>query len=283
MKKKYYDESELKKILSEMTVNPYSSIEKIDNYLRRYPTDYSAHICYVNNLIVLKELKEADRLLEEIYIKVHNNRNYCSDEYRLRKFEIHYLINKIKLLAYQGKYSEILDLYNNNSQLLENVKMNDILLTCKMKLGRLHSDRQLNTYLFRQIIDYQESDFLDHIKMHLCQCNMDDKSVFSYDFPFQRVFEEIKKYIPSDNCLYYGFESDVYVFKYDFCGRDNYKVVNYFKVICFHNTDHFITMYPSTCCDNFPYVDLNYIASCEDDKVKTLSQIDKFYRRYQKN
>ena len=73
----------------------------------------------------------------------------------------------------------------------------------------------------------------------------------------------------------------MYVFKYDNCGKHDNKIANYFKIICFHNTQDYITMFPCSNCENLPYVDLNYLVNSNDiPKVKTLSQIEKFNKRY---
>ena len=39
-------------------------------------------------------------------------------------------------------------------------------------------------------------------------------------------------------------------------------------------------MHPVNGCENLPIIDLNYIRKTEDIKVKKLSQIDKFNKRY---
>ena len=80
-------------------------------------------------------------------------------------------------------------------------------------------------------------------------------------------------------CL--GLYDDMYVFKYDSCGKDNYKIVNYFKVICFEGTSQIITMYPASDCEKLPYIDLNYMKTKEDTpKIKVLTQREKFNTRY---
>ena len=37
------------------------------------------------------------------------------------------------------------------------------------------------------------------------------------------------------------------------------KIVNYFKVVCLHNSQDFITMCPVKGSDNLPHIDLNYM------------------------
>ena len=62
-----------------------------------------------------------------------------------------------------------------------------------------------------------------------------------------------------------------------------YKLVNYFKVVTFHDSTNFITMYPSTECENLPCVDLNYMQKDKKlPEVKIKSPMDKFKERLEK-
>ena len=108
-------------------------------------------------------------------------------------------------------------------------------------------------------------------------------SIFAYDFPILEIVEEIKKYIPSDKRINGGFYDNVYIFKYDYCGKVEGKTANYFKVVCFDGTSDFITIYPCVEGKNLPYTDLNYLQYANansNNRGKVLSQIDKFNRRY---
>ena len=139
--------------------------------------------------------------------------------------------------------------------------------------------------MMNQIVEFHEEDFLEHIQKHTANYNMNlehpNRAIFAPDFPLESVVQEIKKYIPSDKRLCYGFFVDTYVFRYDECGRYFHKIVDYFQVICFDDgQNHLITMYPAYNCENLPFIDLNYMKEKEKPKVKTLSQIEKFNRRY---
>lgn len=41
-------------------------------------------------------------------------------------------------------------------------------------------------------------------------------------------------------------------------------------------------MCPSERCENLPYTDLNYLIKQDNPKVKSISQIEKFNRRYRR-
>ena len=58
--------------------------------------------------------------------------------------------------------------------------------------------REPNSYMFRQIVEYKEEDFRDHIKKHLADYNENDRNIsvayFNSDFPIDKAIIEVKKY-----------------------------------------------------------------------------------------
>jgi len=175
-----------------------------------------------------------------------------------------------------------------NMRIINNLELTPLILLCKKKLNKLNSDPQNNIpYIYKQIIDYKESEFLKHIKKHMADYNQDvdnpNKNIFAPNFPINEIIEEIKKYIPSNKKICPGFYEDIYIFKYDYCGRADNKIVDYFKVVTFNNTTEFITMLPVENAEYLPYIDLNYLKKEDsNNKIKKLSQIDKFNQRYNK-
>ena len=170
-------------------------------------------------------------------------------------------------------------------QSIKNIGLMGIKLTCWKKLGKMRKmNRDKYKYLYKQIIEYNENDFLTHIEKHLMSYNdLDDRlngSVFVSGFNVNEILAEIKKYIPSENGLCTGTLENIYVFKYDECGRVNNKLVDYFQVVALHDTCELITMYPIDYGEFLPYVDLNYMNKLDTPKVKRRSQIDKFNQRF---
>ena len=160
---------------------------------------------------------------------------------------------------------------------------------CRSKLGLLSkavAGQNANAYRFNQAVDYSEEAFRDHIKRHEADYNTDtdtpNETIFSSDFPTDKIIAEIKKYIPSDKRFFPGYFDDVYFFRFDNCGRVNNKQTNYFSVVCYHNTTDFITMCPTNeYYHSMPVVDLNYLKENENNKEDTRpSQIEKFNRRF---
>ena len=285
MKNIYFDRHEFLQILSLAETNPLLAKEKYEEYLERYPNDYCTYCFYCSLLITLQKFDEAEK--EIIYLEnmYKNDKKYVNEKNRRKQLECNILYTKIKLLCYRGKYQELYELYLNNYQDLQQCSLDDIYFYCKKQLGKLDiNDRREYSYLYRQIIEYHEDDFLDHVRKHLADINMDldnpNKNVFVPEFDLNKVLKEIKKYIPSTNRLCLGFFENIYIFKLDNCGRENNKLVNYFKVVCFNNTSNIITMVPVSKCENLPFIDLNYLIEKEEFKVKRLSQTEKFYKKY---
>lgn len=305
MKDLYYNVHEFNYARDLMDIDPYKAKEAFLLYIERYPQDYRARAYYASVLIILRELDEANRVIEDLEYEAYSNREFMADKNAifLKHFRQNITFAKIKLLFYQNKYQELYDTYFNNDKIIDIYKDANIYLNQDMGYFRYDSlafyvKKKLNliphdvnnssyTYLYKQIINYQDEMFLDHIKKHMADFNIEadtpNKSIFKYDFPLDLVFSEIKKYIPSERCLYSGLVEDTYVFKYDSCGWNNNKMVNYFKIVCFHGTSEFITMCPTKTGEYFPYIDLNYMnANINTDsvKVKRRSQIDKFNKKY---
>ena len=282
---KYFNKFETKKIIDIMNIDPVTARDQFEEYLERYPKDYSAHTFYASTLITLGNYDEALKILENVEILADRDTNFNSSSERRRLFERDLLFTKLRLLSYQEKYDEIEGLYDEYYQKIMDANIRGLFFYCKKKLNKLGNiDRSKQSYLFKQIIEYHFEEMLEHIRKHLADCNLDcdnyKTSVFIPGFPIESLLDEIKKYIPSNKCIYPGFFEDVYLFKYTECGKFNYKVTNYFEVVCLHNTDNIITIYPVIIDPKREYIDLDYMKKEETHKVRRISQIDRFNKRY---
>lgn len=272
--------------------NPIDAKFLFEEYLKKYPKDYLAYTYYISVLITLGEFEKAEKHLNSLKF-LFNNKQLSFETDKLYALERRIIANTLRLLAYQEKFEELYQYYlinqNKINHIDKDMNLNHIVFYCKFKLGKLDSTKRAHkTYLFRQIIKYDYNDFLAHIKKHLADfnqhVNISNQSIFVPDFPLEKVLDEIKKLIPSDKKLYTGFFENSYIFKYDECGKDYNKLTNYFKVVCFHNTNNIITIYPSIENNYVPFIDLNYLKENNDKPlVRRLSQTEKFnlkYKRY---
>lgn len=286
MKKDYFNKLEFKKAISIIEVNPLESKLRFEAYINNYPEDYYAYVYYIGTLITLKEFDKAEDMFNELNTKFKRNGHFCNQTEKLKLLKQSISFAKLRLLVSQGKYEEAINLFYEPFNFSNDIDLNSVIYYCNKQLGKtIIQNRESKSYLIRQIMEYKESDFKDHIKKHSDDFNINSEnpngSIFNPDFPIKNIIEEIKKYIPScDKKICPGFYEDVYIFKYDECGRDNGKLVDYFKVICFNNTQEFITMYPVDKCENLPIIDINYLNTNNKQKVKRMSQIERFNKKY---
>ena len=288
MKNQHFDKWDFDNAISVIETNPKESKQRLEEYLKKYSDDYSSYIYYAFSLIKLGDFTTAETIINKVEELVENDYNYQKDENSLKHFNKHLISAKIKLLSYQKKYYKLYKLFLKYSEVTKSQDLNRTFFYCKKKLGLLDPNkRNKNSYIFRQTIEYKEDDFLEHIKNHLTEYNEETNEAndcfFYSSFPFKSILEEIKKIIPCEKRIYPGDYDNLYIFKYDSCGKVNSKSTDYFKVVCFHDTKDIITMYPADDCEHLPYIDLNYLKEEKNTpKVKRLSQIDKFNQRYKK-
>lgn len=288
MKNKYFNTFEFRSALDLLEKNPEVSKLKFEQYIKDYPYDYSAYTYYITCLITLGNLEEAENNIEYLKKIDYTNINSKDEFNKSKHLQNNIVFSYVKLLCYQHKYDELYKLCLDNFSIINNIGLSSVFFYCKKKLNMIDNGSRIGEkYLHRQMIDYKESDFLEHIKKHLPNFNKDlsspNPSIFAYNFPINEIIEAIKNFIPSSKRLFTGFYDDTYFFRYDYCGKENNKYTNYFKVICLHDTSNIITMCPSLNCENLPYIDLNYLKQNineENTKVKKRSQIDKFNQRY---
>ena len=280
----FYNQYEFHKACSFIDTNPYEAKKLLEDYYKKYPHDFSSKPYYVYVLIILNKIEEARDFLEKIEAEIENDSVFQQHADKYFYTDRGIKLNMIRLLAREKKYLELLNFIQRYPNIMDDYCIS---FYCRSQLGLLGEERKYNSYYFNQTVSYEEEDFRKHVERHTADYNMDlddpNPSIFVPDFPLDEVIEEVKKYIPSNKRLCFGMFENTYVFRYDECGRDKNKLVDYFKVICFNDDEtHFITMCPSNYCEELPYIDLNYMKQVEKPKQKVLSQIDKFNQRYRK-
>lgn len=284
MNNKYFDTWEFKKALANLDFNPFESVVKLENYLSKYPKDYSMRAYYSYSLITVGEFNKARKILEQLEKEAFKDPQFVRQTDKVESLRKNIIFNKMRFLSYIEKYDDLYNFYLNNKKRIIDMDINEVAFYSCIKAGKLDPNvRENHRYLFRQILEYKESDFLDHIQKHLADYNAGleepNKNIFSSKFPLDKVLKEIEKHFDSMKALYTGFFEDTYIFKYDACGRADDRLVDCFKVVCFHNTKNIITMCPVSNANNLPSKDLNYMV---EEKVKMVSQIDKFNKRFKR-
>ena len=272
-KSKSYSRSEWEQILS-MTDN-YRTLLVLEDYMKKYPLDVNSKLYYAKVLIGLGKLEMALEVLNSELVL--SSKRELDNEQRL--FSI------AKILIAKEKYQECYDLIqDNNLPILKIYYKDAILLFLKKKLNILTDEdiKNSNGYLKSQIISYREDVALAHILRHKSlESDKETCSQFSLDFPLDKFYHQVKNLIPNINKINSRFIINIHVFKYNRVGIVSGELVDYIKVATIANSNHILSMYPCQNEEKFPYIDLNYDL-IEEDKVKKISQIDKFNKRYRR-
>lgn len=283
MGKKIYNSYEFNLALRTSDTDPASSIDLFEQYLSEYPKDYSAYPFYCDSLIVMGLLEKAEAILDQVQEESMSDRYFCSHSDKVDFFNRHMTIEQLKVLCYQERYDELLDFYYKNEVLCIKLGLEFIPLLCRKRLNLLRGDEVPFSYVSLQILNYTDTAFFGHIGKHFYEANEHsenpNKYVFEPSFSKDTIVDCFKLMQPSKRLLL-GYFEDTYVFKLDECGRIANRSTDYFKIVAFHNTSEFITAFPAADCSLLPYVDLNHLRTDDSPKVKTLSQTEKFYRRY---
>lgn len=288
MQKDFYNKIEFTKLAKIINSDPEQARLGFEQYLEKYPMDYYARTMYASVLVRLQEFELAQKILDQTEMSSTKNGHYTKFSEKVQSIELHIFYNRLTILSHTGRFKELYEYILKHETLAKKIKTHILMLYTKKQLGILEATKtRRKGYIENQIIEYDENDMLEHVKK--CFTNDDEsidpqtESIFAPDFPLEKVIKEVKENLKQENKLCYGLYDDRYIFKYNECGQKKHRKTDYFKVVCFQNTCDIITMYPTTDCEKLPYVDLNYLkpSSIEDiEKVKTISQRDKFYRRY---
>lgn len=280
--KSYFNNEEYIYVKSFLRTNPSEALIRTEEYIKKYPNDYIAGVFYSKVLKVLGSFSEALYVLGNIEERYTSNKKLFNDFAKYNIIEEKVLYNKLRCLSYLEDFDKVEKLLNENRKYLINPKF--WYFGNLVKYSKMENINFNARYRLEQLFNYSDEEFLSHISKHMYSRveDYDVISTFNEDFPFDKVFYEVKKKILFSKAYYFGTYEDVYIFKYDKCGVTNGKVSDYFLVITFHNTNKYISMYPCNSSSNFNYVDLNYLKIPSTCNVKRLSQIDKFNMKYKK-
>ena len=283
MKVNYWNIIERGKIDAIRYSNPEEAIRRYEKYIEKYPRDYEAKIFCASVYITIKEFDYAYDILEATKKEFRSNRKVIENQDVLDYLEEITIKQEMRYYAYTEQLYKLYDLFFELTEDQKN-KLDYVKFYCYSKLGYISAEDESNlkSYTKRQILSYDENLFREFINIHRYGYNenLDEQSdkIFDRDFPFEKVLEEVKRKLDYEKCICNSYNTDQYVFKYDVCGKDNGVSQNYFKVICLHNTNNILTIFPASECERLDYVDLNYLN--KKHVSSRPSQIDKFYKKF---
>ena len=155
MATEYFNKIEFKHALSFVETNPSLARIKFEEYLKKYPKDYSAYTYYASVLITLKELDKAEYVLNSMDFLSRNDKNYANKLDKIHLNTINSISSRLRLLSYQEKYKELYQLYQQYYKEIQNMDMAPLIFYCQKQLGMIAPEkREKHPYIFRQIASY---------------------------------------------------------------------------------------------------------------------------------
>lgn len=248
---------------------------QFDNYIKLYPNDLRGYTYYAETCIKNGYFDKASEILD--MAKISKKTSKLSKDELLRV--------KIELLSCQEKYSECYELLMNNIKVFyDHMWLYEGFLTfLRNKLNKNNEKSYKPTrekYLLEQLTSYDSERAISHIERHMPDSNYDTTAIFNYNFPLNDVYYKLRNLLPLDGRIYSNFFDNIYIFKYDCCGHVDSKLVDYLYVVTVRNTNDIITMYPYNNKSGTYVADIT--PSYDKPKIKHISQVDKFYKRYGK-
>lgn len=270
-----YDVDEFRRILKMVEDNCiWQAFNAYQEYFECYPNDISAKSYYVDLLIKVGRFDEAEELIEE-HIHKSNLSKISREDFEFRK---------LRLLSSTGQYQECYDLLLRDFDILKQRGwlIQGVLLELKKKLGILESsDYKQNHYFLSQIVNYSEDLCLKNLDKYRYHGDDAASIYFMDDFPIEKVYYMLRDMLPFGKKIYLDLTTNLYIFKYDNNGKINGKMVDYLAVTTLLDSNDIIRIRPyenqgRLACENL------YLPTVteESSKIKKISQIDKFNRRY---
>ena len=227
---------------------PDIAYKRAKEYVKDYPEDFRGYILYIETLISIGKLAEAEKCLN-----------------RVSDFDERFIGEKgLKAIE---RLSRSLEMYRSSP---------DNIITF---MSPSISD---DSYLKQQLVNYSFERFLEHLDRHIDDDNNsekdENKSLFRYGLDINKLIEEVLKHISRTNKIYKSDVVDIYYFKLDGCGSQKGKSRDYFQVVCIHDTHNIITMFPRHKCSPDICTDLNYLN--EEGYQRPRSQREKFLSKY---
>lgn len=275
-----YNDGEYKRIKKLINEKNWSSLMLIlPNYLKKYPNDDWARLEFAR---LLKEVKQYQNALQQLYIIQHRltekDRKLKIDQYTtLEIYNLNFLMDR-----YEKSFQLLESVKKINQELFFEVDLLQLEELFLRKQLNLPIDFEMNSkypYLSSQIYSYDEEKAIQHIMMHKYKEITLYENLFEEEIDVEKLFNQVKSVLEDSEAL----ENDYITWKYYFeypnvenpILKEEYPY-KYLMVVVIKNTNHIISIYP-----HFSKTRLK-CNLLEKQKIKRLSQIEKFNQKYKK-
>jgi|GEM_PF-3154434 len=241
--------------------------EQCEDYIKKYNDDQT-NIIYGNILYKLGDKEKAIEMYKEACI-LKNKHAFFS----LLKISFDY----DDLLYSQFLLKQCLQ-FNYGESDYKSLCLAEIYINSRLGL-KINPNLIVDEYIGRQLLSYNESEVLEHIKAHYHK-----EPIFNENVNIDLLFEDVKKKISSSVASYTVFEKEVYYFNYPNAGYENGIEADYLLVIVIRDTKEIFNIYPK-CKDKIkPDCIINNLENQKkiiyiQNKIR-MSQVDKFNKKY---
>lgn len=288
MKERTYDNQSYQAIKELIKNKNFSkAMALIKKVLTEYPLDIWTRLEYARILRMNQQLDEA--LEQALYLLDILERDKTDERaYEFTILELHsiyFLLNDYpKAYQYLNQVKEIREKRTVDDFLVK-IPANEIFL--KQRLGLLELKDVIDyqeIYLISQIVNYDKKRAINHIvERHHSDYPGEEDNYFEDDICIESIFDKVDKLLPTVGSTFSDSLASVFNFEYpdipNVILKDGYPY-KYLKVVAFRDTLQIITMYPYFSKERIEIV--NSLKIEEKQKVKRMSQIEKFNNRYNK-
>lgn len=239
-------------------------------YCQKYPKDNCARTLCIHTLLNLGLISDARIMLEETTV----DETFTEDT----KNSLYYA--NIKLLILEGKYQKCLDyMLEHDNKFYKEEEIYYARAFCKKRLGLPTFSADFNSYVYKQIINYSKARFYNNVRKYHMSDN-ESRRTFNSDFPLKKAINITSNLLDKSEKVYRNLYFYETTFKYNNCGIVGYQQANYIKVKTLNDSKDIMFFYPSLNEEKAPYIDISNSFHIEKPKVKRLSQIEKFNKKY---
>lgn len=276
-KQRYYRDVIYREICKLFKNRKYNEVIKLSfKYLEILPNDISVRFMRAKSYRSLKKFDEAVQDLQ----------------YNLKLgYDSHSLVELYFLYYYLNKYNDAINLlplmYQTRCINVYSISISELVMKKELGIDMKVSKGDKCDYIRTQIFNYSTDLAIKCINEH-AQSNLNDeaKSYFNSNIDLDYLFEAARKNINSNNKANIDEILEVHYFSIHNIGYRNENLCNILKVVVIPNTNKIIIMYPveGVGCENVHSLDCDYdkLYMKDTKKVKSISQIDKFNKRYKR-
>jgi len=186
-----------------------------------------------------------------------------------------------------------LNMYNEAIKLLPELYKNKYINATSLAISEAVMKKQLgipfrtkSNYAIEQINNYNKEVTLNHIINNHQKEYIEEKSMFHNNVDINYLFEILTEKIKDSKKANIEEMLEVHYFAISNIGQDRHNICNFIKVIVIPNTNNIISIYPVNNIFDSNFINLECDRSKlfkeVENKVKTISRIDKFNNRYNK-